>query len=286
MLLRCGLPRSSFTMSVYERHGASIGSLAGRAPASAGRRRQVLEQILAPSTCARCIDAIQLVATPPRYIACDASTRRTTGSSPARLRQTLPLMEGMVVGRADVLVLAILGTLAEKPLHGYEIRKRLGTQLGPFRALSYGSLYPALKRMLAAGLIGVNEDGPEVGSSRRSRIVYHLTEDGKAQLKEELASAGSSAWEDDTFDVRFSMFDRTDAATRLRILEGRRSRLSERIEEISAGLRAVRERHDAYTAELQRHGLERVEREVEWLDKLIENERAASSGDDEPASAG
>lgn len=186
----------------------------------------------------------------------------------------------------DVLTLAILGTLSERPLHGYEVRKRLGNQLGPFRALSYGSLYPALKRMVAGGLIAVDEAGPEPASSRRSRIVYGLTAAGKAQLSEELASAGASAWDDDAFDVRFAMFDRTDSATRLRILEGRRTRLSERLEEISTGLRAMRDRHDAYTAELQRHGLERVEREVEWLDKLIENERAASSGDDDPANAG
>ena len=30
---------------------------------------------------------------------------------------------------------------------------------------------------------------------------------------------------------------------------------------------------DEYTLELQRHGLESVEREVRWLDGLIDNER-------------
>ena len=189
------------------------------------------------------------------------------------------------MGRTDVLTLAILGTLAERPLHGYEVRKRLGAQLGPFRALSYGSLYPALKRMTADGLIAVDEAAGET-ASRRSRIAYRLTEQGTAQLAEELASAGASAWDDDAFDVRFAMFEQTDSDTRLRILEGRRSRLAERLEEISASLRAMRDRHDRYTAELQRHGLERVEREVEWLDRLIENERSASRGQDGPATAG
>lgn len=189
------------------------------------------------------------------------------------------------MGRTDVLTLAILGTLAERPLHGYEIRKRLGTELGPFRALSYGSLYPALKRMVSEGLIAVDGDASEA-ASRRSRIAYRLTGEGKSRLAEELASAGASAWDDDVFDVRFAMFDRTDSDTRLRILEGRRSRLAERLEEITVSLRAMRDRHDRYTAELQRHGLERVEREVEWLDRLIENERSASRGQDGPASAG
>ncbi len=200
--------------------------------------------------------------------------------------------------KTDVLTLAILGTLAERPLHGYEIRKRLGAELGPFRALSYGSLYPCLKRMVSNGLIEVTDEIEDVRraarstsksttSARRSRIAYSLTQVGKEQLAAELAHSGASSWDDDAFDVRFSMFSKTDHATRLRILEGRRSRLAERLEEISQGLKAVRERHDNYTAELQRHGLERVEREVEWLDQLIENERSASRGTNpKTASAG
>lgn len=194
------------------------------------------------------------------------------------------------MAKTDVLTLAILGMLREQPLHGYQIRKRLGAQLGPFRALSYGSLYPCLKRMVEADLITVSGEEPassSLASSRRARIAYSLTEAGRGRLAEELASSGASSWDDDAFDVRFSMFAHTDSATRLRILEGRRSRLSERLEEVSDGLKRMHERHDAYTAELQRHGLEQVEREVEWLDRLIENERSAPGGDNPgPASAG
>jgi DNA-binding PadR family transcriptional regulator len=209
------------------------------------------------------------------------------------------------MAKTDVLTLAILGTLAERPLHGYEIRKRLGAELGPFRALSYGSLYPCLKRMVADGLIEATEEvadprrasraaakpakasaRKDVATARRSRIAYGLTDAGTAYLAEELANAGASSWDDETFDVRFSLFAKTDSATRLRILEGRRSRLVERLEEIAKARKASRERHDKYTAELQRHGLERVEREVQWLDQLIEDERSASRGATTTASAG
>ena len=48
-----------------------------------------------------------------------------------------------------MLELAILGLLLESPMHGYELRKRLTGLLGAFRAFSYGSLYPALRRMQA-----------------------------------------------------------------------------------------------------------------------------------------
>ena len=187
--------------------------------------------------------------------------------------------------KTDVLTLGILGMLAEQPLHGYQIRKRLGTELGPFRALSYGSLYPCLKRMESDGLISQEHDETDVrvAGSRRSRIAYGLTAQGKAFLEAELASAGAHSWDDDAFDVRFSMFGKTDSATRLRILEGRRTRLSERLDEVSTSMRTRRDRYDAYTAELQRHGLEQVEREVAWLDQLIENERSADRGKNQPS---
>jgi DNA-binding PadR family transcriptional regulator len=189
------------------------------------------------------------------------------------------------MAKTDVLTLAILGILEESPLHGYQIRKRLGGELGPFRALSYGSLYPALKRMVQEGLIGAEADEELARGSRRSKISYHLTDAGKARLQQELADAGTSSWEDDAFDVRFSMFDRTDSATRLRILEGRRTRLAQRLEEAGTTLRRVRERHDSYTSELHRHGLETVEREVEWLDRLIDEERSALGGNNSSADA-
>ncbi|MDP8974859.1 MAG: PadR family transcriptional regulator [Actinomycetota bacterium] len=52
-----------------------------------------------------------------------------------------------------MLELAILGVLKEQPLHGYELKKRLADALGPLSSVSFGSLYPALKRLQAAGAL-------------------------------------------------------------------------------------------------------------------------------------
>ena len=194
-------------------------------------------------------------------------------------------------GRSDVLEPAILGLLHESPMHGYELRKRLNLVLGSFRALSYGSLYPALKSLAERGLIVGTESNPgDVHvASKRARIVYELTADGKEHLQQVLASSGPAAWEDENFDVRFAFFGQTDAETRLRILEGRRTRLTERLELLRQSVARTRERMDDYTLELQRHGLEQTEREVRWLDGLIDNERgvrrARPSGTGRPADA-
>ncbi len=63
----------------------------------------------------------------------------------------------------------------------------------------------------------------------------------------------------------------------MRILEGRRSRLEERLEGFRAAATRTRERVDSYTLELQRHGLESVEREVRWLNELIATERQSGT---------
>jgi DNA-binding PadR family transcriptional regulator len=178
--------------------------------------------------------------------------------------------------RAGVLELAVLGLLHESPMHGYELRKRLNTLLGSLRAFSYGSLYPCLKDLVAKGWIaedGPSRDGTPPLSGKRSKIVYKLTADGKEHFQRLLSDSGPSAWEDENFGVHFAFFARTDAAVRMRILEGRRSRLEERLERVRTSLSRTRERLDSYTLELQRHGLESVEREVRWLNELIATER-------------
>jgi DNA-binding PadR family transcriptional regulator len=165
-------------------------------------------------------------------------------------------------------------------MHGYELRKQVNGVLGWNRLLSYGSLYPALKKMLRAGWIAEHVAAPEPGAvGRRQRIVYELTPAGDAEFQRLMADVGPSAWEDDTFDVRFAFFSRTDMEARLRILEGRRSRLQERLERVQRQLERTQRQLDRYAMELQRHGVESVEREVRWLSELINAER----GDGRPS---
>ena len=182
--------------------------------------------------------------------------------------------------RSNLLEFAVLGLLQESPMHGYELRKRLNGVLGAFRAISYGSLYPCLRTLESSGLIvsaGPTEGGVPALSGKRARIVYQLTAEGKERFAEMLAETGPDTWEDESFGIRFAFFGRADADVRRRILEGRRSRLEERTATLRASLTRTRERLDSYTLELQRHGLESVEREVRWIDDLLAGEAGTSS---------
>ncbi len=179
--------------------------------------------------------------------------------------------------RTDVLDHTVLGVLSDGPLHGYELRKRLTAILGPFRALSFGSLYPCLHRLTDTGLIEqIDEVGREeiVGvSTKRARIVYALTAEGKEAFEAWVADAGPDAWEDEAFAARMAFFSRTTAEVRLRILEGRRTRLEERLRSLQESLDRTNDRMDLYTEQLQQHGIEGAEREVSWLEDLISTER-------------
>lgn len=175
--------------------------------------------------------------------------------------------------RSAILELAVLGLLHDSDLHGYELRKQLSGVLGAFRAVSFGSLYPCLRGLVQRGWI-VEQHDDEPGRARR-RITYSLTAEGKEQFQTLMAHTGPDAWEDGSFDVHFAFFGRATSDVRLRILEGRRSRLEERLDEARVAAKVRRERTDRYTTELHRHGLDSTEREVRWLSELIETERTA-----------
>lgn len=184
-----------------------------------------------------------------------------------------------------MLELAILGLLHESPMHGYELRKQLATKLGAIRAtISYGSLYPSLRRMQASGWITEAGETPTTDAemppltSRRGRVVYKITAEGKEQFQTLLEQVGPEAYDDAAFGVHFAFFSRTDCETRLRILEGRRRKIEERREGLRDVLARAAERLDSYTLELQRHGLDAAEREVRWLEELIANEKSAGQG--------
>ncbi|MGA3255931.1 MAG: PadR family transcriptional regulator [Mycobacterium sp.] len=173
-----------------------------------------------------------------------------------------------------MLELAILGLLIESPMHGYELRKRLTGLLGAFRALSYGSLYPALRRMQSEGLIAENA-APAGTPVRRARRVYQLTDAGRVRFGELVADTGPHNYTDDGFGVHLAFFNRTPAEARMRILEGRRRQVEERREGLREALARASNSFDRYTRQLHQLGLESSEREVKWLNELIAAERAA-----------
>jgi DNA-binding PadR family transcriptional regulator len=169
-----------------------------------------------------------------------------------------------------VLELAILGLLKERAMHGYQLSKRLADTLGAFWKVSYGSLYPALKRLEREGAVESAFPREEVG---RRKNVYRITAKGEEMFAALLQEAGEESWEDNRFRVRLAFFQYLKPDTRLRLLEKRRAFLEDRLSQIKTSLAKARERIDNYTLSLMRHGEEATQQDIKWLDDLIKNER-------------
>ncbi len=194
-----------------------------------------------------------------------------------------------------MLDLAILGLLEEQELHGYEIRRRLREELGLVANVSFGSLYPALSRLERSGAVVAVEDDrhassvPMTGSltgewaalrarrasggrGRRGRKVYRLTDEGHRQFAALLASEPHAGDDTRSFGLRLAFARYLPPQARLRLLERRRAQLLERLG--SARSAAGGTRLDRYARSLVEHSAESIERDVHWLDRLIEAERA------------
>jgi len=173
-----------------------------------------------------------------------------------------------------MLELAILGLLKERSMHGYQLSKRLTDTLGGFWRVSYGSLYPTLRRLERDAAPERVFDEQEVG---RRKNVYRITEKGEELFQRLLEEAGAeSSSEDNRFRVRLAFFKYLAPDTRIRLLERRRAYLEERLSTITASLAATRERFDTYTLSLMQHGRESTEQDIAWLNGLIAAERRQS----------
>ena len=147
-----------------------------------------------------------------------------------------------------MLELAVLGLLAEQPLHGYELKKRLSETLGPLWGISFGSLYPALRRLERSGAIEATEtqepsrggnvstgslDGDLAAARLRRRALpgpphpqgVPASPTPAGPLFAELLTDDSTD-DERTFALKLSFCRYLDAADRLAFLERRRDQLT------------------------------------------------------------
>jgi DNA-binding PadR family transcriptional regulator len=156
--------------------------------------------------------------------------------------------------------------------------------------VSFGSLYPALAKLEALGAVKAVEAGtaasvamPMTGSftgeaaafrsarrkatrGPRGKKVYGITEVGEARLCELVADPTD---DERAFNVKLAFCRFCEPATRLALLQRRRDALAKRLGDGKPGTVA-----DRYLRALAEHDTESVERDIAWLDRLIEMESA------------
>ena len=167
-----------------------------------------------------------------------------------------------------MIELAILGLLKEQPMHGYQLNRELSEQLGGLWRVSYGSLYPSLRRLERQGAIT-----SEPGTGARRKTVYAITPQGERlflELLEETPQENQT--EDARFRVRLAFFRYLPPETRVRLLERRRQALETRLDDVKAHLRDSATTDD-YQRALLDHARVGTESDIAWLTDLIRTER-------------
>ena len=202
--------------------------------------------------------------------------------------------------QSGTLELPVLGLLKERAMHGYELRKQLGAMLGPFWQVSWGSLYPTLRRLAKMGAVEREPDpAPPRRSTRmkakssrtssslssgRRKTVYRITPRGEEMFREMLEET-AAAVDEDHFTLKLAFFRYLQPETRLALLERRRAYLQDKLAQFKSNMREYRERVDSYTLSLQSHGMASTERDIAWIDELINQERSPETATPEVTKA-
>jgi DNA-binding PadR family transcriptional regulator len=210
-----------------------------------------------------------------------------------------------------VIELAVLGLLREHPRHGYELKQRCSEICGPLSGVSFGSLYPALRRLERAGAIEIvdteaEDDGvvvtplPATGSlsadlaaarrrrrprpARRNRKAYRITDTGVEALQRLLVT-DDDAGDDRTFALKLAFCRYLNGEERLALLQARRAHLASRLSRARRGMPPSRSL-DRYMTSLLEHRNKATEFELAWIDQLIDEERTALAAERENQNKG
>ena len=177
---------------------------------------------------------------------------------------------------------ALLGLLVDGPRSGYELKRLFDGVLANAWSVSWGQLYPTLRRLAELGWVTRRA---ETGHRAPEKNVYTITERGRRKLDKWLCGPFPSSWRlKDELAMRFPFLHRLPgsgvalALQSLRDLTEARRREWQRTLESLAG--------DAFLAAVVQRGIMHLETEERWLEEVasgLGKEPATSSSGRGPA---
>jgi DNA-binding PadR family transcriptional regulator len=143
---------------------------------------------------------------------------------------------------SNLLALAVLSTVSERPAHPYEISTKLRTR-GKESSIkiNFGSLYSVVESLAKHGLIEAQETVRD--GKRPERTIYAITDSGRAEMEDWLSELVSTPKREYTsFEAALSLAAALAPDALSRLLVNRATRLRMELGSIDAGL--------AYTEEM------------------------------------
>ena len=162
---------------------------------------------------------------------------------------------------------AMLGILAEKDLHGYELKSSFDDKVGEFWSLNYGQIYSTLDRLEQEDLVTHDR---QVQDKRPDKKIYSITSKGKKKLEEWLSTPVSKlrALRDEFF-IKLVFMDKRNPAPVLDLIEKQKAMYLKQMNQLThqkVELKKQPKKHDMLTTELLMDaGLFHAEADIKWL---------------------
>ncbi|MDH4162588.1 MAG: PadR family transcriptional regulator [Nitrospirota bacterium] len=162
---------------------------------------------------------------------------------------------------------AMLGILAKKDLHGYELKSRFDEKVGEFWSLNYGQIYTTLDRLEKEDLVTHDR---QTQDRRPDRKIYSITRKGRKELDEWLTAPVNRVRAlRDEFFVKLVFMDKDDPAPVLDLIEKQKAlylRQMNRLTHQKVDLKKKPNNRDALITELLMDaGLFHAEADIKWL---------------------
>jgi|SRR5579859_7167852 len=185
-------------------------------------------------------------------------------------------------GSNPIYELFVLGELMVQPMYGYNLHEVVNKALGPFHQLSWGTLYPLIRRLEQEGL-ATSETEPKHGhffhearSQAQARRVYRITEAGRQRFFALMLEPGEYCRAyPDLFAIKLTKFAFLPPPQQLLILQQYRGYVSYLRNywlagsgEL-AGIAEITESERPFILQLFDHHLYTLDAEISWLDGQI-----------------
>ncbi|MFX3636326.1 MAG: PadR family transcriptional regulator [Candidatus Pristimantibacillus sp.] len=166
-----------------------------------------------------------------------------------------------------------LGMLMQEKMSGYDIKKITEQTVGIFYKMSYGSLYPALKRLVQSTFLTEEET-----NDSKNKKIYSITDHGRAHFMQWLREPLHSNKRE--YLIKIFFYDYLDEPTKKQNLLAYQQQVIHHIAQIEAvqtivskELEQLEDKDQYYNRiSVMHYGLHFYNMENEWLKKVIEQE--------------
>lgn len=156
----------------------------------------------------------------------------------------------------------ILGLLADEPMTGYDIKKRVVSALSVATNASYGTLYPMLHKLLREGAVEVQEI-PQV--SRPSKKVYRISDQGQRELNDWLKQPPAADQIRREFLLKLYLGKDLPSTDLLSLVSSRRDEAEALLRTLRSESKTTSNLRQAWVME---YALSLCQAEIDWLTRL------------------